>query len=303
MKYEHSHWGWMLAADFYLGGIGGGMLSILAVQDLFLGSAPTYFLLPLLAAAGPALGSALLILELGRPLQAWRVFLNPRAILAVGAWLMLLSIAFGVILSSFGIAVLPWSQWVPVRHLVAFVCLALGLGISTYTGLLLGKMQGRSFWSGPGLALLFLLSAISTSAAAYGLFAAALGDPISRQAPLVMSNAMFLALQLIFWMLYVGVKATSGGVDEVRAALRWTRGDRALAFWAGVIGLGLTVPIVFFIFGSDLMVVLGNLAVLVGGLLMRLMVVAADERIWLPGEQAFAATLPDSREAFLHAWK
>jgi protein NrfD len=120
---------------------------------------------------------------------------------------------------------------------------------------------------------------------------------------LVMITAMLLALQLVFWILYVGVKATSGGVDEARAALRWTRGDRALGFWAGVIGLGLTVPLVFFISGSDPMVVLGDLAVLVGGLLMRLAVVAGDDRIWLPGEEAFAAMLPHSREAFLHAWK
>jgi hypothetical protein len=50
-------------------------------------------------------------------------------------------------------------------------------------------------------------------------------------------------------------------------------------------------------------VTVGAVLVVLGGLLMRWMVVHAGEhRTWLPGEQNYLSRLPEGDEAFLKAW-
>jgi protein NrfD len=300
MKYEHSHWGWMLAADLFLGGAGGGLLVIAAGGELFLGiRAPAAT--GLTAAVLLTLGASLLVLELGRPLQSWRVFLNPRALLTVGAWMMLLGIGFGPVYASFGVPVFPWSSMTVLRLAAAAGCLLCGLGVSTYSGIFLGKMKGRSFWSGPGLTALFVLSALTTGAAALDVICYALpAGGESHFLPGLMT--LLLALQGVLWPAYVVVRASSGTLHEAQAARRWLMGDKAAAFWVGIFGLGILVPFLLAGVGREPAMALADATALLGGLVMRLSVIAGDDRIWLPGEEAFAASLPRSDDPIFHTW-
>ncbi len=75
MKHKDDTWGWMLAVDFFFAGMGGAMLVITGIADLFLGPGSTSLLGSILAPLCIAVGASLLILELGRPLRAWRVSL------------------------------------------------------------------------------------------------------------------------------------------------------------------------------------------------------------------------------------
>ena len=109
MKQKDNTWGWMLAVDFFFAGMGGVMLLIAGITDLFLGAGRTSLLANILAFVFIGIGAGLLILELGRPLQAWRVFTSPKAILTIGAWCMLAAIGFGVLYVSFAIPAFPWS--------------------------------------------------------------------------------------------------------------------------------------------------------------------------------------------------
>ena len=301
MKYEHAHWGWMLAADFFLGGTGGGLLIAAAVLDLVLGQPVQFLAMGLAAAVMIGGGSGLLLLELGRPLQGWRVFLNPRAILTIGALLMLLALGCAVAYASFGLPFLPWSGLVLLRQVVAAGGLVSGVGIATYTGILLGRMKGRGLWSGPALVGLFLLSALSTGMSALALIDAVSGVTVATElttAPL----AIVLGLQLVLWPVFLYVKASSGSVYEVGPAVRWISGDRAVAFWGGVWALGLALPLALLLAGGPAATVLAPVAVLAGGLIMRMQVVTSNDRTWLPGEQAFAAALPRSDDPVFQLW-
>ena len=78
MKHREETWGWMLALDFYFAGMGGGMLFIAGLADLLKGKNLTSILANFAAPLCIAAGAGLLILELGRPFQSWRVFFNQR---------------------------------------------------------------------------------------------------------------------------------------------------------------------------------------------------------------------------------
>ncbi len=300
------HWGWMLAVDIFCGGMGGGMLFVAGTAGLLRGAFVFPWQALLAAPLMLALGSSFLILELGRPLQAWRVFLNPKAILTVGAWNMLVAMGAGLLYATFGLPWIPWAGVVPLRQIVALVCALVGLVVSVYPGVLLARHKSRPLWSGPGIAVLFLTSSLATALAAHLIFAwwFPLAD-VGVRGLLPWMLAALLAAQLLLWPLYVWIKRTGTTRREALAVQPWINGKRAAAFWGLLLGLGTLAPLLLVSLGTSrgVQVAAAGL-VLFGGITLRWMVVAAgDFRTWLPGEEAYRARLPKGEEAFLKAWK
>jgi len=75
------------------------------------------------------------------------------------------------------------------------------------------------------------------------------------------------------------------------------------AFKGCFLFLGTFLPLVLVLIPGDLAKGLGALLVILGGLIMRLLVVySGQDRTWLPGEQKYRSRLPLGHEAFLKAW-
>lgn len=297
-------WGWMLAVDFFFAGMGGAMLFIAGVMELSLGSGRTSLLGNILAPLFIALGACFLILELGRPLQAWRVFLNPRAILTAGAWNMTLAIGLGLIYASFYIQSMPWSGWIAVKKIVALLCALVGLIVATYPGALLGRHKSRPFWTGPGMLALFLLSSFITGLAAH-LLCGVVIPPTSGDTlfDIRWLGALLLGVQGLLWIGYLWIKNTGTTEREANAVKVWVRGSLALPFWVGFLLFGTLLPLLLLLIQGETFLVLGCSLALFGGLLMRLMVVfSGRERTWLPGEIEYRSRLPIGTEEFLKAW-
>lgn len=304
MKPKEDTWGWMLAVDFFFGGMGGAMLVLIGLAELFLGEGRTSLLGNFVAPLLIAVGAGLLILELGRPFQAWRVFLNPKAILTIGAWNMLLAIGFGLVYASFGIESLPWSGWIVVRKIAAALSAIFGLVVATYPGILLGRHKSRPFWTGPGMMALFLISSLATGTAAHLLCGLVLPrDQAGVIHGLPFLTAGLLGFQLILWLGYVWMKKTGTTSREAEAIQPWVNGDVSIGFWGGFLFAGTLLPIVLLLLPADFSQLVGGAFVLLGGLWMRVMVVRAGHaRTWLPGEERYRARLPRGDEAFLKAW-
>jgi protein NrfD len=305
MKHREDTWGWMLAVDFFFAGMGGGMLLVAGLVDLFAGSGKISVLGNF---AGPlfiATGAFFLILELGRPLQAWRVFTNPSAILTIGAWNMLLAIGFGLAYASFGIGAFPWSGWTVIRKILAVACAIVGLVVAIYPGILLGRHKSRPFWTGLGMVVLFLVSSLLTGVAAQLLSRLILPPPsLDIQAGLPWLAAGLLGFQLLIWPTYVWIKYSGTTEREANAARRWINGDFAITFWAGLLLAGTLLPLVLLLFPTIILQGIGAALALLGGVLTRLLVVrSGEDRTWLPGEERYRARLPRGDEAFLMAWK
>ncbi|NLM20369.1 MAG: polysulfide reductase NrfD [Peptococcaceae bacterium] len=318
MSRKHDEWGWMLAADFFFAGLGGAMLAIAGIADLFLGDAQTSVLGNFAGAIFIAIGAGLLILELGRPFQAFRVFMNPKSILTFGAWNMTFAIIAGLLFASFGITILPWSGFILVRKFLAAFCVIFGLVVATYPGVLLARHKARPFWNGPGIMVLFFLSSFITGMAGHILSGYVIGESswfiaegyiVSSFSSLVLQDlphltAIMLLFQLIFWAGYIWIKRSGGTEREAEAAQRWVNGDLSASFQLGFILLGTIVPIVLLLFTTPAIHSVGACLAILGGAIMRYLVVrAGEDRTWLPGEQKYRSRLPVGDEEFLKVWK
>lgn len=305
MSQKHDIWGWMLAVDIFLAGMGGGMLVIIGVLDLFVGEGRTSLLANVLAPVVIGLGSAMLILELGRPFQALRVFMNPKAILTVGAWCMSFAITFGLIYASFGFDFFYWSNWALIRKIFAILCAVSGLVVATYPGVLLARHKGRPFWHGPGIMVLFVLSSFVTGLAAHILCGLVIPPATLTDALSVFPTiaAVLLFFQLLFWLGYVVVKKSGGQAAETVAAQRWLKGDFSLWFKGGFLFVGTLVPLILLLSDSMNLRAAGAALTLFGGITMRMLVIyGGKDRTWLPGEVLYRSRLPKGDEAFIKAW-
>jgi formate-dependent nitrite reductase membrane component NrfD len=301
-KHHDDNWGWMLAADFFFAGMGAAAVAAAGVMTI----AGTGLSSAIAGAAGAVcvgIGALLLIMELGKPLRAWRVFTNPKAILTFGAWNMTLAAGAGFALASFAFPVFPWSGALILEKMAAAVGTLCGLIVAAYPGVLLARHKARPFWRGPGVIPLFFLSSLTTGIGLHLLCNAILPatNPVLA-APLAVGAALLLLLQAALWAAYVYVKHGAGTEDEALAAARWISGDLAGGFRLFLMG-GMVLPA--FLIAQPVLTLqaTGALLALGGGALMRLWTIKGGEtRVYLPGEQIFRARLPVGDESFLTAW-
>ncbi len=183
------------------------------------------------------------------------------------------------------------------------------MGVAIYTGVFLGTIKARPFWNSPALPILFLISAVSTGLAAQSLLMhfwafGATGSEVAIIASFMHGSDIGLViLEIIVLMTYVLIMRYSTTVSSAQIAATWLSGGKKLQFWGGLVFLGLILPIVFYLLPSSTTFLLATVIVLVGGIILRFLVVYTDDRVLLPGEEQFLAWLPEGDEAFLRAWE
>lgn len=307
MAQEQRPWGWIIVIYLFLGGLAAGLFLVGAVADFVFGVGeafrPGLYLSPVLV----GVGSLLLVFDLGRPERMWRVFVNPSAIMTVGAWVLLIFMAVGALYASCWLPFLPWSGNPLLRHSLAVVGGVLAVATAIYTGVLLGGVKAYPFWNSPALPVLFLVSSVSTGLAAHGLLLPLAGthDVAGLESVLGRVDAGVLLLELIVLVIYAfmmyGTTFASSTIHQSVAASPVIRGKLAAPFWGGVIGVGIVLPLVLYLLGSGgPLVWLAEACVLVGGLLLRYVVVYAGARTKLPGEQRFLDMLPGPAAVIWH---
>ncbi|WP_094604527.1 hypothetical protein SPSIL_052330 [Sporomusa silvacetica DSM 10669] len=293
MSHNHNSWGWMLALDFFFCGMGAGMLVIAGIADLFFGAGKTSLLGEFMGPAFFACGSGLVTIELGRPSQAWRVFVNFKALLTKGTWTMTLCIVLGFaffgieilpivpgfISASFGIEILSWRGLVALRQVLAVLCIITGFAAAMYPGILLGRLKSCPLWNGPGLMVLFLLSSLATGIAAHivcGLILPAVSNSVLERLPILLAALLFI--QFILWAAYIWIKITGTTEQEAEAARKWTKGGSyAALFKIGFMLFGTVMPLILFFFANPIAEAVAALLVIFGGALMRNLVLYSGQ--------------------------
>lgn len=295
-----SDWALYIVPYFFVGGIAGGSYFIAAAlhwlgrpQDL-----PIVRLGYIVAAIGAILSAALLTVDLGRPLRFWHMLFQserfPLPILklwspmSVGSWALFF---FGAIAALSAIGALADEgriRWRGLRVLfdsalgkvLALVGAAFGFFVAGYTGVLL-SVTNRPIWADTEfLGVLFLVSAASTAAATLILLALWRVQPDARGSTiefLAWFDGWALILELVvlaFFLLSLGSVATIW--------LSW-RGVVLLLF---VIIPGILVPLAMHLRPGWVgrrwrgrRLALGAVLVLVGGFMLRLVVLLASETV------------------------
>ncbi len=308
------HWGLPVVGYLFLAGVGAGALTTSASLYLRGGSevrglhvdAARYgaFLAPL-----PVIvGCGRLIFELGsfhagnpfRFLNLYKVInLSP---MSIGTWLLTAFIGFSIVYAYMFVRSAPGltnERRYAYRTVLSWVAVPLGISVAVYTGILLGAMPARPFWNSPILALLFLVSSVSTGVALILLARALLAGKIDAKTDrqyhesgylLTTSDVLLIGFELMAIFLFIMyAHLTIGSVKEAMSVILFG-GVLAAQFWIGVVVIGLLLPALvelYYVIPRLLyqrpfttprsVEIAVPIAVLVGGFMLRYVVVIAGQ--------------------------
>ncbi len=275
-------WGGKVAGYLFASGLGAGAYALGAAGQQAGASAAAaataLALGPLVV--GPA--ALLLVWDLGRPAGFLRAGRRPRT-----SWISrgvgILS-AF-VLVSALHAALTLWAPVGPATRALGLAGLALAILAMVYTGLLLGAIRPIPFWSTPVLPLLFLVSGLSTGAMAVDLVLSLWHGATGAPAPAGLGwlrgvDLLLLVVEALVLALYLSVCNATPAARSAVALL--TTGALAARFWVGVGLAGIVAPFAIQVGEvsgalSDGLawVIVSSGAGLAGGLVLRLVVIAA----------------------------
>ena len=265
------------------------------------------------------IGTGMLILELGtfeaamehgdfgRFFRFINLFLTINlSPMSIGSWIL----AF-CILASLGYAYTfiaqgdePDKKTVNLRRGLAWIGVPLGIAVALYTGVLLGAMPSRPFWNSPVLAVLFLMSSLSTGVAAILLLKAIFGgnSHASESEPmndgqfaksaylLAASDTLLIGFEVLVIFSFIMFAMLTIGNQAQAMAIILPGGALAGLFWVGVVLVGLILPVLVelryviptllhhrpFAMPRNLEIAV-CLVVLIGGFMLRYVVVVAGQ--------------------------
>jgi formate-dependent nitrite reductase membrane component NrfD len=190
------------------------------------------------------------------------------------------------------------------RRALAWIGVPLGIAVAVYTGVMLGAMPARPFWNSPVLALLFLMSSLSTGVAAILLLKAIFdrnshapasepmdGGQFAKSAyMLAASDTLLIGFEVLVVFLFIMFALLTIGNPARAVAVILPGGDLAGLFWIGFVLVGLILPVLVelkyviptllhhrpFAMPRSVEIVI-CLVVLIGGFMLRYVVVIAGQ--------------------------
>lgn len=285
-------WRWKIAAYLFLAGTGAGAVIVGVVAD-FMGYAIPAKIAIAFGIPAVAVSTLFLIMDLGHPAKFFRAMLHPGT-----SWISRGFFIVSALIVSGGLTVILW-VWPfgnvldanqGFRTALEVVALVLAVATCIYTGILIGIVVSRPFWNNPLLPILFLVSAVSTGIGAVFFITPIVSSVLGITSPktaefmthlesadmiliIVEAMAIYLYLTLVF--------------DRAPEAARLLlTGKLSLLFWGGFLFVGLLLPVVIEYFASmmhegvsqSLATLMAGVFLLIGGFLMRLLILAAGIR-------------------------
>ena len=289
------HWGAYIVLYFFVGGIAGGALFLAGLLHLSgkPEDRPAVRAGYGVALAGALLSGLLLTLDLTKPLRFWHMLfqsntgtplLKSWVPMSVGAWALLAFSAVALLAWLGALGEVRPDRWKRTAFLarglpggvLAVLACGLGLFLAGYTGVLLA-VTSRPVWAETNLlGALFLLSSVSTGIATLLLLRRRTGQlPITTDW-LVRLDRRLLWLELI---------ALAAFLWSLRPVLSLWVGWAGAVLALGVVGAGIIAPLTLERRSTPATRRISRAAVLVlvGGLLLRVAVVAVSSGVYSSG--------------------
>ena len=194
-----------------------------------------------------AVGAVFLIVDarggLSHPLSYLGVFTNFGSVMTWGAWIILLSLIAQVA----ALVVSAGKREVSdgVRKAGTVVGLVLAAALAVYTGVLLGVATPVPLWNSAALVVLFALSAALSGVALVFLvgFFADRENTVALVGQLEVPILVAEVAEVVTLVAHLAITATRGaaGAGSVESLVV---GDYAIAFWVGLVIVGLALPLV-----------------------------------------------------------
>ena len=290
-------WQWEIPLYLFLGGLVGGIMLISAVSELlwpqrwerrftFWGS--------LLALLFLTIGMLALFLDLAHRWYAYRFYLTfqPTSPMSWGAWLLLLaypllvlrvaaSMSDGFRQSLTGkiplLGVVDWARGLAGRNAPRLGVLTgvVGIGLGTYTGILLQTLVARPFWSTGLLGPLFLSSGIAGGASLFLLM-----RPRAESRPILVCWVFGALLMEAALMTLFFIEKMGGLAIDRSAAMLVLGGPFTGSFVSLEVFAGILAPLLMLGYAMRKDLSPGRLApvlVLIGGFSLRFLMVSVGQ--------------------------
>lgn len=282
-------WDAIIATYLFLAGLGAGAFVVGTLTNWAKTPAPTMKKIAFIVApVSVAVGTLMLVIDahagLMNPLRFFGLVTNLGSVMA---WGVIILSAFLIVSIVDAVILLVKKSSPKALDIVGAV---LAVCVAAYTGVLLGD-AGIAFplWNMAILPILFIVSAASTGLAVTVLitrFAAA--DEVSALPWLGKAGLVLPVLELALVIVLLAVTGTAGGSAAAAAAAsvgNLISGSYAVAFWLGLVVIGLAAPFVLEFMShrasaadggsSKALPVAGEACVLVGGFMLRYLVIMA----------------------------
>ncbi|HEY3400603.1 MAG TPA: NrfD/PsrC family molybdoenzyme membrane anchor subunit [Geothrix sp.] len=311
------NWGLLIVVYLFLGGLSAGLFFAAGLANyLTVDDKPVYARVArmgaMLAPWPVAIGSGLLILDLGNWYRFYKLFTHFRweSPMSIGSYLLTIftGIAFLYLFSWLSEDERKWlfskvppslkqvhrlnvdiSSW---REKIAMVGFPFSIGVGIYTGVLLGAVSARPFWNTNLVAQMFLFSALSSGAAAL-MLAMVLNKKVPAEKHeikfLVTLDVVFISLELFIILPYL-IHGELSSLAVKQALTLIMGGPYTFIFWGPFLVLGLLVPLAIEVYelapsifkghafhGSRNLALTAAGLVLMGGFLLRYIFVYAGQ--------------------------
>ena len=277
-------WGPMIAWYLFLAGASAGaFLTSAFVEVKYPESVKMRVAGRIIAPIFVGIGLLMLMLDaeagLHNPLRFFWLISNPGSVMTLGVYFICvyMPVALAVaVLEILKKRVPKWLTWIGI--VAAFA-------VAAYTGFLLGVVKAFPLWNNAVLPILFVVSALSAGLAATSLVGLLVDRERFEQMWLIKKSHVILSAIEMVVLATMLVIVSAGSVEGAASVYSLVAGQYAPAFWGGIVLLGLVAP--FIIEGYPVFItkrvetsmtsmvvsVIGEAGVLVGGFMLRLLVV------------------------------
>lgn len=277
-QFDSLVWDWIIAVYLFLAGMSAGatLITVYLKRNVIQGCPSKNGIVratAIIAPLGIIIGLLILVFHLTKPLMFWKIMLNfnPSSVMSMGVILfqvyMMVLFAWlaGIFINDIQGMAGKYLDKIPGANTLLsltrrfdskleIILAILALMLAAYTGFLLSALKTYPMLNNPVLPILFLLSSLSSGAAACLLFGViGFKEPITSpsvkwihrfERPLVLFE--LFVLFAFFSGLYFG-----GGQKELAVINAIGGGFWSDWFWFGVIGLGMILPLLMNAFGPS----------------------------------------------------
>ena len=279
-------WGPMIAWYLFLAGASAGaFLTSAFVEAKYPESVKMRVAGRIIAPIFVGIGLLMLMLDaeagLHNPLRFFWLISNPGSVMTLGVYFICVFMPVALVSALLEVLkkrVPKWLTWIGIVFAFA---------VAAYTGFLLGVVKAFPLWNNAVLPILFVVSALSAGLAATSLVGLLVDRERFEQMWLIKKSHVILSAIEMVVLATMLVIVSAGSFEGAASVYSLVAGQYAPAFWGGIVLLGLVAP--FLIEGYPVFIakrvetsttsmvvsVIGEAGVLVGGFMLRLLVILA----------------------------
>lgn len=292
-------WHWPISVYLFLGGLAAGILFFAALFYI-LGKEKEYptavKFATMISPIALSLGLIALLYDLTHKFYAWQLYMTFRieSPMSWGAWVLLIvtPLSFLWVFSYYSEIFPKWENKLQLltkfkflktfelfliknRMYMAYALIPLTLVLGVYTGILLSAFNARPLWNNAILGPLFLVSGLSTGAAAIILF-----SKTTKEKHMFSKIDIALVIVELALIVHMIMGYYAGSQVQLEAMQLLIAGDFTVMFFGFVVILGLIVPLIIELIeliGFKVPVAVPALLILIGGLIFRFVMVEAGQ--------------------------